>query len=331
MQSDERVSAVETALQAPLRNFRSAVAATVEEVRRLVDSSGPATSSNGDDAHADMGAFAKDRIELDRFAELFAGSEELDQVVQERLHKAINVLDEVAESSAGCPLVEVGPGTCLYDAVSGALSKIGRAFGAARVVNLTRSSEYDQSTHDQFLNELKHDGWSSTERSVAPPLIVVGGGGALRACDLASFLDGRQKIVLLVKDHADPGLLTRLITPGTFVMQTKEPGDLERFAAFDGLGIAAIVTGTAAHFVHDPDAGKSPAARINVSSMPQLDSIRALGGMSIAWQQQGLLHLQALASTSAPEPEQGAESTEPMTPLDKLAAWLVSQANLEDS
>ncbi|MFH0946163.1 MAG: hypothetical protein V2A76_13265 [Planctomycetota bacterium] len=325
------MSAVETALQAPLRTFRSAVAATVEEVRRLVESGQPVASTNGDDVHADMGAFAKDRIDLDRFAGLFANEGELDQVVQGRLREAIRTLDEVAADSSGCPIVEVGPETCLYDAVNGALGKIGRAFGAARVVNLTRSSEFDQSTHSQFLTQLSHNSWNSSERALAPPLIVIGGGAALRACDLASFLDGKQKIVLLVKDRTDPGLLARLITPGTFVMQTTEPGDLGRFAAFDGPGIAALVTGTAAQFVHDPGAGDSPARRLTVTQMPSLDSVRALGGMSIAWQQEGLRHLEALAATASPQDQEQAESTEPMTPLEKLAAWLVSQANLEDS
>ena len=156
------------------------------------------------------------------------------------------------------------------------------------------------------------------------------------ACDLARFLAGRQKIVLLPNGPVDVALLARLVTPGTFVQQAASIQDLERFAAFEGPGIAAVVPEGAARFVHDPTAGETSADRLTIESMPRIEDVHAprgvTGGLSTEWQRDGLRHLSALASgsakTAAPAEAQGAADAGPATPLDKLAAWLVSQTDM---
>jgi len=345
--ADPRVEAVTTALDGPAQAFRSALAITTEEVRGLIESArpapGPGEPSGSDQREIALGAFAQEYMQLDRFVAFQTEDDETDQVTERRLEAVLDTLDGAREDARSCTVVEVSHGQSLFAEVERALANIGRVFGAARVVNLTRSAAYSEAEHAVLLTGLEHRSWGPVERAVAPPLIITGEGRDLRAADLAGFLDGRQKIVLLVRGQVDPALLARLITPGTFVQQASEASELERFAAFDGPGIAALVAEPAARFVHDPAAGATPAERLTVDSLPRIEDIRptggALGGMTEAWLRDGARHLASLAAAAGGSAQSadgapaagGATNDEPEAPIDKLAAWLVNQTDLSDA
>jgi len=130
---------------------------------------------------------------------------------------------------------------------------------------------------------------------MAPPLVVELDGSDLRAAALSEFLDGSQKIVLLVRGEAPPAALVRLVTPRTFVLQTSDVAELSRVAGFAGPGVAALVPESAARFVHDPARGAHLHQRITVLSLPKNRSCDRLGDLSGFQQTEELGQLEALA------------------------------------
>jgi hypothetical protein len=90
---------------------------------------------------------------------------------------------------------------------------------------------------------------------------------------------------------------------------------------------------TAARFVHDPEAETSEP--FTVDFLPEAKSLKPLGGISVSQQTEELEQLKALsesarvvmagAGTTATESASGAAA-----PVDKLAAWLLQQADLTD-
>ena len=126
----------------------------------------------------------------------------------------------------------------------------------------------------------------------------------------------------------------RLITPSTFVIQTASGAGLDRLAASEGPGVAALVPGSAAQFIHDPAAGSSPAERLELTSVPEGAPKNPVGGMSVRQQLDELEQLKTLAGAQHADTEAGeaaAPAAGPVaTKVDKLAAWLLSQADLSD-
>ena len=90
--------------------------------------------------------------------------------------------------------VDVAPGASLVATVVGALAEIGRAFGAARVVELARTGRYraDGSTRPGSRPTPSRAG-TRAERSLAPPLVVHVDGGDLRAEGLATCSTARRR------------------------------------------------------------------------------------------------------------------------------------------
>jgi hypothetical protein len=91
---------------------------------------------------------------------------------------------------------------------------------------------------------------------------------------------------------------------------------------------------SAAQFVHDPAAGSSPEARLELVSLPEGNPKTAVGGMSVRQQLDELEQLTTLAGRPSADGE-GGEAAAPKagpvaTKVDKLAAWLLSQADLSD-
>jgi hypothetical protein len=161
-------------------------------------------------------------------------------------------------------------------------------------------------------------------------------GADLRAGELAEFLDGNMKIVLVVRGESSPAPLARLVTPSTFVLQTSDETGFERFAAFEGPAVAALVPESAARFMHDPAAGQGAGDRLDVIHLPEEMPKKTLGGMSVRQQIDELEQLKVLASCSG-EPVATTDGAEPVAermvsdhPVDQLAAWLLSQADLSD-
>jgi hypothetical protein len=176
--------------------------------------------------------------------------------------------------------------------------------------------------------------WVKSERRLAPPLVVRLLAGDLRAGGLAEFLDGRQKIVLVVEGDPAPAPLARLITPRTFVAQTHDGTGLDKLAAWDGPAIAAVVSESAASFVHDPAAGAASWQRIALGRLPEHAPRRTLGGLSPAQQVEELELLRTLATkppaAAAPAAVAADAPAAAADPADRLAAWLLGKADLSD-
>ncbi|NIN32022.1 hypothetical protein, partial [Hydrogenophaga sp.] len=268
---------------------------TVEQVQGFLDEH--KSSENGGTGHleAELGPFAAGRIDVDKLATLFSSEVSLDTLTVETIAKARDTMAELTERNSDLFLVDVKPGGCLHDAVEKALEEIGRAFGAVRIFELTRSGSLQGNEHARSLGAFPFDRWSRGERRLAPPLVVTVDGADLAAAGLAEFLDGSQKIVLVVRGPCAPAPLVRLITPGVFVTQTADPSEIERMAAYDGPGIAALVPESAARFVHDPSAGAEAWQRVSLSHVPEKEPKQSVGGLSGFQQAQEVRQLVALA------------------------------------
>ncbi len=231
-------------------------------------------------------------------------------------------------------MAHVKPGGDIRTVIATALEEIGRAFGAVRIFELTRSGSHHGNEHARSLGSFPFVKWSKGERRLAPPLVVTIDGADLRAERLAEFLDGSQKIVLVVRGASAPAPLVRLITPGTYVLQTNDASSLGAFGDFDGPGVAAILGDTAARFVHHPSRGANLTERLTVSFLPPRDPRLTIGGLSGHQQAEELRQLRALTGVPAAE-QPAADATQapapaPAAPADKLAAWLLTQADFSD-
>lgn len=330
------------ALAGPVDDFRSSVARAVDEIRSQVASrSEPA---GGDRMETELGPMARGRIDSERFAAIFAGTEALDPGAVDVMREALEVLSELDAGGDDLFVHEVGPGGSLRDEVAGALARLGRAFGAARSAELARTGQFRREDHGSYLDAFPHEMWNAGERGIAPPLVVRLRGEELQAAGLAEFLTGGQKLVLVVEPPAPPASLVRLITPGVLVMQTDDPGRLERAVEADGPAVAALFPegSRVARFVHDPAAGSTLAARLTVGDGagegPEGSRrIRPVGTVTVEQQSQELEQLAALAELSRTPPAASEDGAGPpegaggeVEPADRLAAWLLRQANLRD-
>jgi len=321
MPSDE--SGIAAALRGAQDAFRSAVMATVEQVRGFLAAQ---RSGGGNGVAAELGRFAAGRIDFERFTSLLEDRGALDSAALERVEAVHGLLSALANRLHE---VDVPAGASLRDAVAAALAEAGRVFGAVRVFEHVRAGRYREAEHAPLLEEFPYERWSGAERLLAPPLLVRVEGRGIRAEGLAEFLDGAQKLVLLIRGESPLAPLARLVTPRTFVLQTHDGTGLDRFLAWEGPGIAALVPESAARFVHDPAGGPAPWDRLTIGFLPEA---RAAAGRSAAQQAEERSQLEALASRppapAAPPPMEAAAV--PADPVDRLAAWLLSQADLKD-
>jgi hypothetical protein len=295
------------ALARAREGFRSALAATAEQVRGFL-----AAARGGDGSGDALGRFAAGRIDASRFDALFSRGRSADAAALAAAAAAQATLVEVAGLGDALFEAEAPPGASLRDVVAGALAEVGRAFGAARAFDLARGGRAAPP------GPLPFDRWSHAERLLAPPLAVRVTGAGLRAEGLAEFLDGAQKIVLDVRGPCPLAPLVRLVTPGVFVLQTADGAGLDRFGAWEGPGVAAVVPEGVARFAHDPAAGSHPWERVTIGFLPEA---RAGAGRSRSEQAEERRQLEALAARPFAEPAPFAAPAG--DPADRLAAWLL--------
>ncbi|MGD2135345.1 MAG: hypothetical protein PVF27_04255 [Gemmatimonadales bacterium] len=337
MPSDERMDRALEAMASQRDAFRSALGTTVEQVQSFLNEyESPSTNGRAERIGAELGPFAAGRIDTGRLASLVSDEKEIDALTLETIAKARDTIRELVEMDGALFSAQVPPGGNLYKTVHTALEEIGRAFGAVRIFELTRSGSYRGNEHARSLGSFPFDKWSKGERRLAPPLVVSVDGADLKA-GLSDFLDGAQKIVLVVRAPCAPAPLVRLITPRTFVLQTTDPADLAKVAEWDGPGVAAIVPDECARFAHDPAAGTTPWQRLTIHHLPERPPRLTIGGKSGAQQAEELAQLRALAERPAAEAAEAAGGAgapvppAPADPVDKLAAWLLQQADLKDT
>ncbi|UCD24468.1 MAG: hypothetical protein JSW51_00685 [Gemmatimonadota bacterium] len=332
MPSDERIDLALQALSAQTRSFQSALANTIEQIRSFQASHVSPTDGKATRLQEELGPFAENLIDADKFSSLFVDSRKLDTLTLETIDKALQTLSDLMSRGEALFVVEVAQGENLRDRVAGALEDRGRAFGAARVFEMSKFGRFPDNEHARSLGSFPFHRWSRGERRMAPPLVVSVDGADLRAAGLAEFMDGLEKLVLVVRNESTPVPLVRLITPGTFVQQTVDAADLSKLAAWNGPGVAALVPESAARFVHDPGAGADASARLKIQSLPEERRRKPVGGVSVSQQSEELLQLNSLAGQVSVKQvaEPVASANLSSDPVDKLAAWLLSQADLKD-
>jgi hypothetical protein len=328
MPSDPLKEIALRALMDPIEHYRSAVVATAEEVRGFLAARQPKAEMGDGGVAAGLGQFASGRIDIHKFANLMTEAPAEDPNTLSRVEKAFDVLRVISSGGEEIFYVKVKSGGRLRDTVGERLADIGRAFAAARVAAMARLGNLNSGRND--VEPLGFERWSDAERRLAPPLAVEVDGADLYATDLAEFLDGSIKIVLIVTGETAPAPLVRLITPSTFVLQTVDETGMDRFAAADGPAVAALMPEGAARFIHDPAAGSSPAVRIEIYQLPEQAPKRPVGGKSGRQQADELEQLRMLAGAAAAEPVTETGGAGAGTSADKLAAWLLSQADMSN-
>lgn len=343
MPSEARIRTALEALSALREAFRSAVAAAADEVGARLASHRRPADGRVERTAVELGVFALGRLSVERFSALFAGGEALDPSTLARMERAHATLVQTVARGDELFVARVPPGGELRAVVARALAEAGRAFGAARAAEMARLGRHRAEELDDYVGGFAFRRWNRAERQIAPPLVVEVDGGDAQAATLAEFLDGTQKIVLVLRGEAPPAVLARLITPGVFVLQTADATELARLAAVSGPAIAALVPEDAARFVHQP--GDAPACeRLSVQWLPEQTPRAALGSFTAFQQAEELALLQELATApsagSGAEPPQRTASPEASAaptapagaaaadPADRLAAWLLRQAQL---
>lgn len=340
MASDGRAGLALEVLAGARETFRSAVSVTVEEVRGLLETRSAAGADRASRLERELGLFATGRIDPGRLAEVFAPPKRGAPFERVLLQQALGALTSIHQRGDETFLLTLDSGARPVAEVKKSLGDIGRAFGAARVVELVRASRYRASEHGQLLEFFPFSRWNGAERGMAPPLVVELDGADLHVGGLADFLDGSVKLVLVVRGASPPAPLVRLMTPGVLVLQTTDPEELACLADWPGPAVAALVPETAARFLHQPARGAGP-ARLQVEHLPDELPRVALGGLTAFQQKEELRQLSFLADPArltAP----GANGTEVAAsagsataaptaadPAGQLAAWLLQQTDLE--
>jgi hypothetical protein len=333
MPSDPRTRLVLDALKAETSRFLTALAASADDVRSQIDASASASDGRAARLASELGPFAAGRIDAERLARLTGGAPTPDPAATRVLQQTLGTFETLIARGESLLVVTVTEASGLRDAVASALAELGRCFTAARAALDVRSGRRAFSVNGDAPGVLPFAQWTKSERQVAPPLVVRLLGSDVRAAGLAEFLDGRQKIVLVIEGECPPAPLARLITPRTFAVQTTDATGLERFAQWDGPGIAALVPESAARFVHNPAAGNAAWERLAVAHVPSDAPRRTMGGLSPAQQIEDVELLRTLATrppAGAPAGSAPADPGPDADPAERLAAWLLRQADLRD-
>jgi hypothetical protein len=228
--------------------------------------------------------------------------------------------------------LQVDPGVDLRTAVSEALAVLGRVFAAAHLIAAVRDGRSPDEDGDTLLAPRAPERWTRAERTLAPPLVIEVDGGDLLVGGFEEFLQGAQKIVLLVSGPAPPAPLVRLVSPGRLVMQTPDANELAVLEGFAGPAIAAVLPDGAARFLWRPAAdGRS---QLSVQSIPATDACTRVGRISGFQQTEDLLWLQRIARDFARAPDHAPTPTETASvtalPAEQLAAWLLREGNLSE-
>lgn len=295
------VDAALAALAPGLDEFRSAVATADEEVRAWRAHHQAAVADPVGLLERQLGTFAAGRLDANRLAGLMAVEEAPDPLTGHLMDQAHDLFDSIMKGGRDAFHVRVLPGGDLRDAVRDALGELGRAFGMAHAVEKAQNHAYKPDEDHYLLHAYPFHRWSPLEKELAPPLVVELEGADLRAAGLVEFLDGWQKIVLVVRGKAPPASLARLVSPEVFVAQAN---------AAEGVGLAGELAkreGTGIVAIFDADSGALPFIhRPGMALEVDRDDLAALiDVISRKRGQPGILDLRHLESlTGLPAPVQ---------------------------
>jgi len=320
MPFEERKELALAAIRPRIELFHSALTVTVNQVQALL----AGTGHTADDQSAALGKFAQGKVNLDRFASFTPRPAQIDASVEAPVKAAQAVLKSLLAEGDELFILKTQAGKGLGHQLSVRLAHIGRAFAAARVVDLAKNGAYKEDKHAATLDRFPYATWNSSERALAPALSVEVSGEDFKPSAIVPLLDTNMKIVFNVSGDAPAAALARVISPGVFVQQETGDASLDAFAAFKGIAVAAFVPETAVNFVHDPSAGTTVYEHFVSLTFPKEVRKRAIGGISPAQQAEDYTLLESL---SLPPELTGDAASDP---AGKLSAWLLSQTNLSD-
>lgn len=203
-------AAIET-LRPAIDAYRSAIVEAIDRVESYLRST--REDSVHERAAAQLGEFAGGRIDVERFTAVCEGRPALDEFERAFIRRAREVLQEMESLPDSRFVVNVPSGAQLGSLLAITFAELGRAFGAALIVELVRNGRYEERDHEGLLHGFPRYRWNRMERSVAPPVCLTIDGADLWAGEAAQFLDGNQKLVLVVRPPCPPAPLVRLIVP----------------------------------------------------------------------------------------------------------------------
>jgi hypothetical protein len=318
MPFEERNACALDAVRPRIEQFHSSLVVTAEHIRGLLAGSG-STKEDQDEA---LGFFAKGKMNMDRFASFAPQNKGLGTEAEAPVKAALDVIKSLAAEGDDLFILKTQSGRGLGHQLSVRLASIGRAFAAARVVELAKNGAYKEDKHAATLERFPYSEWNSKERSLAPALVVEVSGEDFKPSSIVPLLDTNMKIVFNVTGDAPAAALSRVISPRVFVQQETGDAMLQAFKAFQGIGVAAFLPDTAVSFIHDPSAGSTTYERFVAITFPKEVRKRAIGGISPAQQAEDYTLLESL---SVPPEIAGEAATDP---AGKLSAWLLSQTDL---
>ena len=321
MASDERKQIALDAISSRNELFRSAVAATADQVRGLLSGTGDVA----EDQSVALGAFAKGRVDFNRFSSFTPKVAKIDAAAEAPIRAAQEVLKSLLAQGDELFVLHLEEGKDLSRKVGRRLSLIGRAFSAAHVIDLAKRGQYKEEEHAAMLEKFPFHKWNKSERALAPALVIELSAADFKPSVIVPYLDEHSKFVFKVEGDASAAALSRVISPGVFVQQETGDAALDAFAEFEGPAVAALVSTNAASFIHDPSAGETTYERFVSLEFPKEVKKLAIGGISVAQQAQDYALLESLSVVSVPTGDAASD------PAGKLSAWLLSQSDLTGS
>lgn len=323
MPSEERSALALQAIRPRIDMFHAALTVTANQVKGLLAGTGSAE----DDQSASLGKFAQGKMDLDKFASFTRKAPGMSPEVEAPVRAAEKVLNSLLAEGDNLFVVKVADGKGLGHSLSVRLAHIGRAFAAARIIELAKNGAYKEDKHAESLMRFPYAVWNSSERSVTPPLLVEVSGQDFKPSAIVPLLDTNMKIVFNVSGDAPAAGLSRVISPGVFVQQETSDNSLDAFSAFKGIAVAAYLPTTAVSFVHDPLSGSTIYDHFISLTFPKEVRKRHIGGISPAQQAEDYTLLESL---SVPPELMAPEAAAAADPAGKLSAWLLGQTNLSD-
>lgn len=320
MQFEEKKACALNAVRSRIDQFHASLTVTAEQVRGLLSGS----SSTDEDRSEALGFFARGKVNIERFNTFAPRTRRIEGDAEAPVRAAQEVLKSLLAEGDDLFIIDMDEGRGLGHSLSVRLASIGRAFAAARVVDMARSGAYKEDKHAATLERFPYAMWNSAERALAPALVVNVSGEDFKPSSIVPLLDTNMKIIFNVSGDAPAAALSRVISPGVFVQQITGEPDLKAFSAYKGIAVAAFLPETAVSFVHDPSAGSTTYERFVSITFPNEVRKRPIGGISPAQQAEDYTLLESL---SVP-PEIAGEAAS--DPAGKLSAWLLSQTNLAD-
>lgn len=318
MPSDERRAIALDAVRSRTAQFHAALAVTANQVRGMLTGAG---DTEADRSEA-LGFFAKGKMNLGLFNQFAQKGPHIEPEAEAPVRAAHEVLTSLLAEGDDLFVIETVEGRGLGHQLGVRLASIGRAFAAARIVDLSKNGAYKEDKHAETLERFPYADWNSSERALAPALVVEVSGEDFKPSAIVPLLDTNMKIIFIVHGDAPAAALSRVISPRVFVQQITGEVDLKAFSAFKGIAVAAFLPSTAVSFIHDPSAGSTTYERFVSITFPSEVRKRAIGGISPAQQAEDYSLLESL---SVP-PEIAGEAAS--DPAGKLSAWLLSQTDL---